>query len=751
MRFYILTQGFLEKIFNSVFPKIFIVIVIAITIPMASIGLLSIKHSSEHIIKQVGQASESILTEKKDIIEHKIAEVDNLVFQLFSNTVIWEFSMLDDLDPRQYKQMNDVIDVLNAARGSNKIVDSIYLYNDQHDYILADTKYTKSDFPDQDILNYNFDGNIYITPPRKATTTSMATGREVISYMRRYVDVVSRKKMYMVVNIDYRRLFQGIENINNDLFSMFMLVYDDDNTIYYKSSRAETAFEPEMLDKIAGKDRPTMLEKIDKVDYFISRTYSDKLGWNMIYFQTYTNLVQTAVLVRNLIISSLIIVLVFSFALAYIFSIYLYKPISRLVTEVGKHSGQEIPKGNNEFKIIDETVKKLFSQNSELQSQYQMAFPYFQQHSVHDLLMSRVFDTEKFKSIIAHLGVQFVYSRYNTVLIDFENTEITDKIKERVQSYLLSYDTEIIHIMSIIDNHRMVIIINTEMDIETLYNLFCVLKANLNNEDILLTVSLGKPYNSLDKICMSYEEVSQQMNSKFFTGKNEIIYNSGSEAANVKVFYDRSKEEQLINSIKSQNRDEAKRALYDLSGSILENAGSIEYVKYIFFQIVSNVMDTMAKIGISLNEEEMKSSGIFENIRRAETLQELQAFVKSLIDDYIVQVGELKKKQHNDLIQKTAEYVRNNYHRNITLEEISNAVFLSPRYLNSIFKAEEGLTIFEYITKCRMDAAKELLLNDNAKVQDIAEAVGYNNVQSFIRFFKMHYSMTPVEYRRKSL
>jgi len=47
-----------------------------------------------------------------------------------------------------------------------------------------------------------------------------------------------------------------------------------------------------------------------------------------------------------------------------------------------------------------------------------------------------------------------------------------------------------------------------------------------------------------------------------------------------------------------------------------------------------------------------------------------------------------------------------------------------------------------------MEAAIKLLKENNRKIKDIANEVGYNNVQCFLRLFKKYYNMTPVEYRR---
>ena len=57
--------------------------------------------------------------------------------------------------------------------------------------------------------------------------------------------------------------------------------------------------------------------------------------------------------------------------------------------------------------------------------------------------------------------------------------------------------------------------------------------------------------------------------------------------------------------------------------------------------------------------------------------------------------------------------------------------------------------MMEYVTRLRMKEARELLSQSPAiKIKDIAERLGYRNVQSFIRYFKIYYGVTPVEFRR---
>jgi AraC-like DNA-binding protein len=99
-------------------------------------------------------------------------------------------------------------------------------------------------------------------------------------------------------------------------------------------------------------------------------------------------------------------------------------------------------------------------------------------------------------------------------------------------------------------------------------------------------------------------------------------------------------------------------------------------------------------------------------------------------------------------VERTIDYIQENYCHDISLDDISGAVYLSPKYLSAIFKQETGRTVFSYVTDLRMQKAAALLEEESIQVKDLAGQVGYNNVQSFIRFFKRTFGLTPAQYRK---
>lgn len=103
--------------------------------------------------------------------------------------------------------------------------------------------------------------------------------------------------------------------------------------------------------------------------------------------------------------------------------------------------------------------------------------------------------------------------------------------------------------------------------------------------------------------------------------------------------------------------------------------------------------------------------------------------------------------QKLDTIRPVIEYIERNYSKDITLEELSDLIHLSPQYLCRLFKECLSLRPFEYLARQRIQQAKSLLLEGSLTVNEIAEEVGYNDSSYFCAVFKRHEMMSPAEFR----
>lgn len=101
----------------------------------------------------------------------------------------------------------------------------------------------------------------------------------------------------------------------------------------------------------------------------------------------------------------------------------------------------------------------------------------------------------------------------------------------------------------------------------------------------------------------------------------------------------------------------------------------------------------------------------------------------------------------SNYVQQMQEYIHAHYMTDITTGDVAASVFLSSSYANQCFSAECNCSIFDYITRCRIEQAKKLLTETDEKVTVIAEAVGYSGKTSFYLSFKRNVGLSPTEYR----
>lgn len=102
-------------------------------------------------------------------------------------------------------------------------------------------------------------------------------------------------------------------------------------------------------------------------------------------------------------------------------------------------------------------------------------------------------------------------------------------------------------------------------------------------------------------------------------------------------------------------------------------------------------------------------------------------------------------------IDQIIEYMRKNINRKVTLEELSGIAKLSTFYLSRAFKDATGYPIIIYFNKMKIDKAKELLIEGNKKVKEVAYELGYTNEFYFSRIFKRIEGLSPKEFYSKNV
>lgn len=147
-------------------------------------------------------------------------------------------------------------------------------------------------------------------------------------------------------------------------------------------------------------------------------------------------------------------------------------------------------------------------------------------------------------------------------------------------------------------------------------------------------------------------------------------------------------------------------------------------------------------VGICCNGNLYWGVGVDEDIIRS-SIAALCVAVNKL--DAVKQLEQCRDERLNDIMN----YIHENY-LTVTLEELTEQMHLSKPYLSKYIKEKSGKTFGEIVKSVRMKKACTLLKNTSMTVENIADSVGYQNVEHFNRLFKKKYELTPVQYRNGS-
>ena len=187
----------------------------------------------------------------------------------------------------------------------------------------------------------------------------------------------------------------------------------------------------------------------------------------------------------------------------------------------------------------------------------------------------------------------------------------------------------------------------------------------------------------------------------------------------------------------------------DFLGNSLEKVLEFKNIKRLF---------EISKRGLVFSGNTKKTIGISMLGLQYETpLQKVLTLIKILNDlsiskDVTVLNSEnfdSESIQENERIKKVFNYIKLNYKKEVSLNEVSELVFMTPPSFCRYFKSKTNKTFTTFLNEYRINNALKLLAQSELDIKNICFQCGYNNFSHFNRLFKKQISMTPSEFRKK--
>ena len=249
-----------------------------------------------------------------------------------------------------------------------------------------------------------------------------------------------------------------------------------------------------------------------------------------------------------------------------------------------------------------------------------------------------------------------------------------------------------------------------------------------------------------------YDRAKDMANYRFLYGRGEIFYPHKIEdmVDSDMSGYPIELEEKLIDAIRKNNREEFEKTL----NSIISQIRSYTYQKVIaiLIQLIAECIKTMNYI--TQNENMKYDLGIARLVNifhSEEIIENVGIWMMRLFDEYrevLIRIRKIKDNRYYHVTEQAKTYIENHYMElDLSVEVIARECGYSSYYFSRIFKELVGMNPVEYIKQIRIREAKRRLEEQNIKVTDVAELVGYSNASNFYSTFKKMVGMTPSEYK----
>lgn len=432
-------------------------------------------------------------------------------------------------------------------------------------------------------------------------------------------------------------------------------------------------------------------------------------------------------------------------AISYNVKEYLLKPVgAQQLIEVIKRITFEIDK-ENQIELEQMSTRNILNKN----------YFYIQSELLKKLMRISVNDRNYILSELEKLDIKFVGPFFWILIIEIDDyfKILSDKDYYQMEQFEMNarmcLQSEMglyMHTtIGLINNNQYVCIVDEQKhDRNQLKKQLTEIIARLK-EHYKLSISITvSPYtDDIGEFGELYEKALRQSIYKLYVGKGAIImtsdYPDQTEISNrlEKLPYTNMDEQEINQLIMQQNELKLKAKIIELFNEFKRHYTSINQVIQVVIRIITITNRVLDFEGEQI-EKYLKRNIIFE-INQLETLDEIENWLMT----YLKECLSLKiVNRFSNEINKSIQFIKNNYMTILTLEVVAKEVGLSVSYLSRLFKEETGYGFTDFINMERIEQAKKLLL-DHQKSYQVANAVGFNDYKYFSKVFKKVTGVSP--------
>jgi two-component system response regulator YesN len=254
---------------------------------------------------------------------------------------------------------------------------------------------------------------------------------------------------------------------------------------------------------------------------------------------------------------------------------------------------------------------------------------------------------------------------------------------------------------------------------------------------------------SVPHIQQAHEEARVALRHRFYyAGEPVIPFGKTSPFVHTASAAWYGKDEPLLRAIRASDWKTVSETVHDIFRNIsqppfpdpeLLKTDMIHFVMSIGMRLKGMLPDA----AISRGEQEIK-----RKIASSGDVQALRYAVKETLMRWLDEAGDWSRNKSAALVRQCLEFLESRYMEDISLDSMARQLRLSPSYCSNMFKQVTGTSFSDYLMRLRIAKAREMLLQTDDKICDIARRTGFRDAAYFNKVFKRETGLTPNTFRQ---
>ena len=715
---------------SFVFYKIYLINIGLTIIFICIISVICSMFGFQMILHNLVDFNSEWIEEKCTNLDEGVEELNEVIGMLVEDENVFRFLMSSEAYYARATAQLDIIRHFRNVCSNTSLLDAASIVDAQRKIVI--TQETKMEASDELLRKLQGRNSSFVFQE--------ADGGGELEFVRHFEPIAGERDIYIVLTINQDKFLDnlagGTLHLKKGGIQFYLLT--DDGAILGGEGQAE--LDSEFRGRLFAQEQEKETWERNGEELLLYKRKTKQSDLSLIAVQNYTYLVKEAGMVKRVAIGTGLLSIAAATVILYLFALYLYRPLKELGNKLLKITEKPQSETKNEYVLIESVV-------NELQDAKESARPSIIRDSIQKLLVE-VFDEERFEQLKRLLYQNMEYEWYIVAVIECENSRQRDGAVQQLES-LTQTGKGIEGFVTGLPGKRCAGIFNTCLNYEEfITELEEAWQKIEKKESLYLIGCVSRSFRNCENISLVYSELLSTLEKNMFQRGSGMIYEENSvQQQSQEEMAGQETEKLLVRAVIEGDRERVKELLGALSRKLSSSSANIEYTKYIYFKLCNDLVKNVTELG-GMVPKKYHEKALFQLVFANKDiihLEQLAGEVANVCMNLLVP----RDKVFSDNIQKAVGFIAANYMKNLALEDVANAVFLSSGYLSILFKKETGCTVLEYLTRVRMEKAKELVLQVPVlQIKEIAEQLGYNNVQGFIRHFKKYYGVTPMAYRK---